>query len=131
MLDGGLGDDQLDGGAGNDLLIGGPGQDVLIGGAGADRHLFFTLTERGDEIRGFNAGEGDTLDFAGLFQGAADLGAIDPFVRFEGAGDDVVVSVDKDGGGDNFGFVIMATLADPTGVTTAQAAVDNGTLVVA
>ena len=51
---------------------------MLIGGTGADRHLFFTLTERGDEIRSFDAGEGDTLDFAGLFQGAADPGAIDP-----------------------------------------------------
>jgi hypothetical protein len=49
---------------------------------------------------------------------------------FTGAGGDVVVSVDKDGGGDAFGFIAMATLTDPTGVTTAQAAVDNGTLVV-
>ena len=93
--------------------------------------MFFTLTERGDEIRGFDAGAGDTLDFAGIFQGAADPGAIDPFVRFAAAGDDVVVSVDKDGGGDAFGFVAMATLTDPTGLTTAQAAVDNGALVVA
>jgi Ca2+-binding RTX toxin-like protein len=131
VLDGGLDDDVLDGGAGNDVLVGGPGNDTLIGGAGADRHLYFTLTERGDEIQGFNAGDGDTLDFAGIFQGAADPGAIDPFVRFDAAGGDVVVNVDKDGAGTDFGFVVMATLTDPTGVTTAQAAVDNGSLVVA
>jgi Ca2+-binding RTX toxin-like protein len=131
VLDGGLGNDVLDGGAGDDVLIGGPGNDTLIGGAGADRHLYFTLAERGDEIHGFNAGEGDTLDFAGIFQGAADPGAIDPFVRFDAAGSDVVVSVDKDGGGSDFGFVVMTTLTDPSGVSTAQAAVDNGSVVVA
>jgi Ca2+-binding RTX toxin-like protein len=130
VLDGGLGNDLLDGGAGNDTLIGGPGRDILVGGDGADRHLFFTLTERGDEIRGFNGTEGDVLDFSDLFQGGADPGAVDPFVRFDAAGGDVVVSVDKDGGGDAFGFIAMATLTDPTGVSTAQAAGDNGTLVV-
>ena len=130
VLDGGLGNDQLFGGAGNDTLIGGPGQDLLVGGEGADRHLFLTLAERGDEIRGFDASEGDTLDFSNVLQGAADPGAIDPFVRFEAAGSDVVVSVDKDGAGSDFGFIAMATLTDPTGVTTAQAAADNGSLVV-
>jgi surface adhesion protein len=130
VLDGGLGDDELDGGAGDDILIGGPGGDVLIGGEGADRHLFFTLSERGDEIRGFNGAEGDVLDFGDLFQGGADSGAVDPFVRFDPAGSDVVVSVDKDGAGSDFSFIAMATLTDPTGVTTAQAAADSGALVV-
>ncbi len=45
-------------------------------------------------------------------------------------GSNVVVSVDKDGGGHSFGFTAMATLVDPTGITTAQAAVDHGTVVV-
>jgi Ca2+-binding RTX toxin-like protein len=130
VLDGGLGNDLLDGGAGNDTLIGGPGQDILIGGDGADRHLFFTLAERGDEIRGFNGTEGDVLDFSDLFQGGADPGAVDPFVRFDTAGSDVVVSVDRDGAGSDFGFIAMATLTDPTGVTTAQAAAADGSLVV-
>ncbi len=130
VLDGGLGNDLLNGGAGNDVLIGGPGQDTLIGGPGADRHVFSTLTERGDTIQGFNANEGDTLDFSGIFKGAADPHAVDPFVRFDAAGSNVVVSVDKDGGGNNFGFTAMATLTDPTGITTAQAAVDHHTVVV-
>ncbi len=130
VLDGGLGNDHLDGGAGNDILIGGPGQDTLIGGSGADQHVFFTLTERGDTIQGFNANEGDSLDFRGIFQGQADPHAVDPFVRFDSAGSNVVVSVDKDGGGHSFGFTAMATLVDPTGLTTAQAAVDHGTVAV-
>jgi Ca2+-binding RTX toxin-like protein len=130
VLDGGLGNDVLNGGAGNDVLIGGPGHDTLIGGPGADRHVFFTLTERGDTIEGFNANEGDTLDFKGIFQGHANPQAIDPFVRFDHAGSNVVVSVDKDGGGHNFGFTAMATLHDPTGITTAQHAADHGTVAV-
>ena len=48
----------------------------------------------------------------------------------ETADSDVVVSVDKDGAGSDFAFIAMATLTDPTGVTTAQAAADSGTLVV-
>ncbi len=131
VLDGGLGNDLLNGGAGDDVLIGGPGQDTLIGGAGADRHVFFTLTERGDTIQGFNANEGDRLDLSGIFQGHADPHAVDPFVRFDSSGSNVVVNVDKDGGGHGFGFVPMATLVDPTGITTAQAAVDHGAVVVA
>ena len=130
VLDGGLGDDELHGGSGDDLLIGGPGADELFGEDGADRHLYFTLAERGDRIFGFDAGEGDTLDFSELFGGAATADDIDPYVRYDPAGSDVRVSVDQDGPGAAFAFVGMATLIDPTGVTTAQEAVDNGSLVV-
>ena len=130
VLDGGLGNDHLDGGAGNDVLLGGPGNDLLIGGPGADRHVYTTLTERGDTIQGFNANEGDSLDLSGIFQGQADPHAVDAFVRFDTSGNNVVVSVDKDGGGANFGFIAMATLTDPTGISTAQAAVDQHTVVV-
>jgi Ca2+-binding RTX toxin-like protein len=130
VLDGGLGNDELHGGSGDDLLIGGPGSDELFGEAGADRHLYFTLAERGDRIFGFDADEGDTLDFGELLGGAATRNEIDPFVRYDGNGSDVEVSVDRDGPGDVFAFVAMATLVDPTGVTTAQDAIDNGTLVV-
>jgi len=130
VLDGGLGNDELHGGSGDDLLIGGPGADELFGEDGADRHLYFTLAERGDRIFGFDAGEGDTLDFSELFGGAATAADIDPFVRYDPAGSDVRVSVDQDGPGAAFAFVGMTTLVDPTGVTTAQEAVDNGSLMV-
>ena len=81
-------------------------------------------------IFGFDADDGDTLDFSELFGGAATPDDIDPFVRYEAAGSDVEVSVDQDGSGTAFAFIAMATLVDPTGVTTAQDAVDNGSLVV-
>jgi hypothetical protein len=131
VLDGGLGNDEPHGGSGDDLLIGGPGADRLFGEAGADRHLYFSLEERGDRITGFDANEGDTLDFSQLFDGAADPNDIDPFVQFDAAGsDDVEISVDQDGAGADFAFISFATLVDPSGVTTAQDAVDKGALVV-
>jgi hypothetical protein len=130
LLDGGTGNDIMDGGAGNDQLVGGPGADLLSGGAGADSEIYFSLADRGDRISGFNATEGDTLDFSQLFDGAADPNDIDPFVHFDPVGNDVQVSVDQDGAGANSAFISFATLVDPSGVTTAQDAVNNNTLVV-
>jgi hypothetical protein len=130
LLDGGTGNDIIDGGAGNDQLIGGPGADLLDGGPGADSQIYFSLADRGDRISGFDAGEGDTLDFSEIFDGAADPSNIDPFVQFNAVGNDVQVSVDQDGAGANFAFISFATLVDPSGVTTAQDAVNNNTLVV-
>jgi Ca2+-binding RTX toxin-like protein len=130
LLDGGTGNDILDGGDGDDQLIGGPDVDLLTGGPGADSQIYFSLADRGDRIAGFDANEGDTLDFSQLFDGAADPDDIDAFVRFDAAGDDVEVSVDQDGAGADFAFISFATLVDPSGVTTAQDAAANGSLVV-
>jgi Ca2+-binding RTX toxin-like protein len=130
ILFGDSGNDLLDGGPGNDILSGGFGNDLLIGGPGADLFVSSSLGERGDRIFGFDVGEGDTLDLSQLFAGAADPDDVDPFVRFEAAGDDVQVSVDQDGAGADFAFISFATLVDPSGVTTAQEAVNNGSLVV-
>jgi hypothetical protein len=124
------GNDQLFGLSGNDVLNGGPGNDTLVGGPGADQYTYTSVNDGGDTIRGFNANEGDTLNFSSIFQGHADPHAIDQFVRFDTSGSNVTVSVDKDGAGHNFGFTAMATLVDPTGLTTAQAAVDHGTVTV-
>jgi Ca2+-binding RTX toxin-like protein len=130
LLDGGTGNDLMDGGPGNDQLIGGPGADRLSGGPGADSQIYFSLADRGDSIFGFDAGAGDTLDFSELFDGAADPNDIDPFVRFDAAGNDVQVNVDQDGPGAASAFISVATLVDPIGVTNAQDAIDNGALVV-
>lgn len=51
-------------------------------------------------------------------------------LRFDATGSDVQVSVDQDGPDAAFAFISLATLVDPTGVTNAQDAVDNGALVV-
>lgn len=124
------GNDILFGDSGDDLLDGGPGNDILSGGPGADSLVYSSPAERGDLIFGFDADEGDRLDFRDLFDGAADPGDVDPFVRFDAADDDVQVSVDQDGPGAAAAFISVATLVDPIGVTNAQDAIDNGALVV-
>jgi Ca2+-binding RTX toxin-like protein len=130
ILFGDSGDDLLDGGPGNDILSGGFGSDRLIGGPGADSLAFASPGEGGDLIFGFNAGEGDRLDFSDLFDGGADPENVDPFVRFDAAGNNVQVNVDQDGPGAAAAFISVATLVDPVGVTNAQDAIDNGALAV-
>ena len=129
ILDGGLGNDFLFGDAGDDLLIGGPGADVINGGAGADEHRYFSITERGDRIEGFNAEEGDVLNFSDLLGNDGGSGNIEDFVRFEKVGNDIEISVDVDGGGGEFGFISYVTLVDPVGVTTLDEAASNGTII--
>jgi Ca2+-binding RTX toxin-like protein len=59
----------LDGGAGNDVLTGGDGYDSFIGGSGADRFVFTATGSpylRSDDIRDFNAAQGDRIDLTAL-----------------------------------------------------------------
>ena len=129
IIDGGLGNDFLSGGAGDDILIGGPGADVIKGGAGADQHRYFSITERGDRIEGFNAEEGDVLNFSDLLGNDSGAENIEDFVRFDQVGDDIEVSVDVDGSGVETGFVPYVTLVDPIGITTVEEAASSGTVI--
>ena len=129
IIDGGLGNDFLSGGAGDDILIGGPGADVIKGGAGADQHRYFSITERGDRIEGFNAEEGDVLNFSDLLGNDSGTENIEDFVRFDQVGDDIEVSVDVDGSGVETGFVPYVTLVDPIGITTVEEAASSGTVI--
>ncbi len=131
LLDGGEGNDILDGGPGRDLLFGGPGNDTLFGGEDADRFFLLSLPDRGDQVQDFNATEGDVLDLSALFDGQANAGNIDSFLQFSPSGaNDVQVNADIDGPATGFDFVQVATLVDPTGVTTVQEAVSNGSVAV-
>lgn len=58
LLTGQDGRDTIIGGDGNDILLGGRGHDVLIGGLGADTFMF---SGGRDEVKDFNAAEGDVL----------------------------------------------------------------------
>lgn len=129
ILDGGLGNDFLFGDGGDDILIGGPGADTLNGGDGADEHRYFSITERGDRIEGFNAEEGDVLNFGDLLGNDAGSGNIEDFVQFNQVGSNVEISVDVDGGGGDFAFIPYVTLVDPVGVTTVEEAASNGTVI--
>ncbi|MGI9505871.1 MAG: calcium-binding protein, partial [Geminicoccaceae bacterium] len=129
VIDGGLGDDFLFGDAGDDILIGGPGADRINGGDGADEHRYFSIIERGDRIEGFNAEEGDVLNFSDLLGNDEGQANIEDFIRFDQVGSDIEVSVDIDGSGGDSGFVTYVTLVDPVGVTTVEEAASNGTVI--
>ncbi|MEZ5716461.1 MAG: calcium-binding protein [Paracoccaceae bacterium] len=60
-LSGDAGDDYIRGGDGDDTLIGGTGNDNLAGYAGADTFLFAASDNGNDELRGFDAAEGDRI----------------------------------------------------------------------
>lgn len=72
LLFGGDGDDKLSGGADNDRLVDSAGNDTYSGGTGADTFVFgytirqaATNTTGRDQIRDFNAAEGDVLQITG------------------------------------------------------------------
>ncbi|HVO03588.1 MAG TPA: type I secretion C-terminal target domain-containing protein, partial [Candidatus Cybelea sp.] len=104
----------LSGLIGNDTLIGGKGDDSLTGGTGADTFQYLALTDRGtgkEVITDFNKGEGDVLDVHDLFTGGpADVAHAfsDGFLKLDHTGGNTVVSIDVDGGGNN--FVTLVTL---------------------
>lgn len=115
-LIGGSGQDRLEGGDGEDRLIGGPNHDLLWGGAGADRFVFLALSERGDRIGDFRPEEGDRLEIGRLVPDAAgasyeDLAA-GGFARLVDGSGGAVLSVDADGGGDE--WLTLAILAGRT-----------------
>jgi Ca2+-binding RTX toxin-like protein len=72
--------DRLFGGAGNDTLDGGLATDFLTGGAGADTFVWNSIDETGvgrfnrDEIRDFNASEGDVIDLSRIDADATTAG---------------------------------------------------------
>lgn len=104
--------DVLYGGNGNDTLIGNGGEDILYGGYGADRFVFLSASDGKDLILDFNAGQGDIIDISALLEGYDPLtDAIAGFVQMTQSRGQATLSVDTNGGGDN--FVELATFAAP------------------
>ena len=112
------GEDIIFGNDGNDIIYGGSGVDTLSGGQGADRFVFeassaFTSI---DTVNDFSTAEGDAIDIADLISGYDPLtDAISDFVQITDNGTDSIVSVDANGGADN--FVQVVTLLNVTGLT--------------
>ena len=130
VLSGGAGDDRLWGSFGNDTLYGGSGSDQLDGGAGADTFVFEDATAFTgiDEVRDFSLGEGDVLDISDLLSGYDALtDAISDFVQITDNGTGSILSVDVNGGADN--FVQIATLTGITGLTDEDALELSGNLI--
>lgn len=101
---------------GDDILYGGAGDDILYGENGADTFVYGASDTFGhvDIIRDFDVSEGDKIDISDLLSGYDPLtDAISDFVQFTTSGSTNAhgaISVDVDGGADN--FVLIAYITD-------------------
>jgi Ca2+-binding RTX toxin-like protein len=130
LLYGGDGVDYLEGGSGNDTLQGGLGADTLKGSAGVDTFVYQSMAEAGDTINDFNLGAGEAIDISDLLSGYDPLAdAITDFVHITDDGTNSTVSIDSDGGADN--FIHLVTLNGVTGITDEDTFLANGHLIAA
>lgn len=94
------------GGNGDDRMVGGLGKDQFWGQGGADTLAFEDATatfERPDLFRDFDTSEGDAIDISVILSGYDPLtDAISDFVSLTDNGSYWTLSVDADGGADNF-----------------------------
>jgi Ca2+-binding RTX toxin-like protein len=131
VLYGGVESDWIYGGVGDDVLYGGAGVDMLYGQNGADTFVFDTsaLTSN-DNIQDFDLSEGDKLDISEILSDYDPLtDAITDFVQITENGGNSYLSVDADGGADN--FVQIAYLYGATGLTNEEALETSGNLIAA
>ena len=129
VLYGGNGSDYLYGNDGDDVLYGGGGVDMLYGNDGADTFAFNTDSlAASDNIQDFDLTEGDALDVSEILEGYDPLtDAITDFVQITENGGNSYLSVDADGGADN--FVQIAYLYNVTGLTDEAALETAGDLI--
>lgn len=134
VLSGGEGNDQLDGGAGNDILIADAGRDRLQGGSGADQFVIADedwLEEVGggvDTIVDLSRTDGDVLIIGDMISDYYDpeVHDLQDFVRLEAAGSEGArVFIDRDGPGEAFGFLHVATVRGDLGTDLANL-IDTG-----
>jgi len=129
---GGAGNDMLLGGYGDDVLYGEDGLDSLTGGAGTDTFIFEAISAFNDidTIEDFSLSDNDVIDIVDLLAGYDPVSdAITDFVQITDNGTDSTLSVDADGGADN--FVQIATLFNVTGLTDEASLESSGTLITA
>jgi len=132
IISGNDGSDYIYGGTGNDILSGGAGVDMLYGQGGADVFVFEALTtfNASDNIQDFKLTENDKLDISDLLIGYDQLtDAITDFVQITESAGSSYLSVDADGGADN--FVQVAYIYNETGLTDEDALLTSGNLIAA
>ena len=123
---GDAGHDTIYGGAGDDVLTGGSGVDVLTGGTGADTFAFSADEDSMDRIKDFDISR-DFLDISEILTGF-DGSNIEDFAQILHTGGRFELSVDRDGGGDNFEAIARVFSNIDDGLS-AQDLYDAGTLI--
>ena len=128
-LNGGAGDDVLYGDNNDDILNGGLGADTLTGGGGYDTFVFGADSsfDAVDMIMDFSTYY-DAIDISDLLSEYDPLNdTLSDFVQITDDGSDSLLSIDVDGGGDN--FVAIALIDNRTGLTDVDDLATNGQLV--
>ena len=123
-------DNEINGFDGDDIIIGGAGSDILYGGAGADKFAFNgSSLKDADYIGDFNAEEGDWLDISDLLGGYDPLDdLIADFVQVTSDGSGGTISVDVDGGADN--FVQIVQINSDNALNTVEEMVGDGAIII-
>jgi len=111
IIHGGGANDYIKGENGDDILAGGAGADSLYGGNGADTFLFEAITafDRVDRVFDFDVLEGDVIDIVDVlhsFYTNPASQAISDFVEITTDGTHSYLSIDEDGGADNFTQIV-------------------------
>lgn len=130
VVSGNDGDNTIYGHDGDDVLYGLDGLDNLIGGLGSDTFTFLTDSAFNDldVIQDFKTSQGDAIDISDLLiDFDPDQDAINDFIQITDNGSDSTISIDADGGANNFQAV--ATIQGVTGLTDEQTLLDNGNLI--
>lgn len=119
----------IHGGLGDDIIDGGGGFDKLYGDAGADTFKFSSETAftKAVRIMDFSLADGDKLDISDILTNYDDNITITNWLRITDSGNDSIVEVDANGGGDN--FVKIATLYGINGLTGETALLIAGTII--
>ena len=128
-LYGGDGNDTLQGQNQDDILDGGKGADILTGGGGYDTFAFSAESsfDAVDTITDFSTYY-DAIDISDVLAAYDPLNdALTDFVQITDDGTDSTLSIDVDGGGDN--FVAIAIIDNRTGLTDVDDLATNGQLV--
>ena len=123
--------DVLLAGDGDDILYGEAGDDVLYGGSGADTFIFGAndVSNGVDVLKDFSIDDGDVIDISDLLD-SYDVATDDlaDFIQVTTSNSDSILSVDVDGGADN--FIQIATIESVIDLNDVVTLASNGTLVV-
>ncbi|NVJ98275.1 MAG: calcium-binding protein [Alphaproteobacteria bacterium] len=127
---GGATDIYFDAAGGDDTIIGGNAELSTHGGSGADRFVFTAANlEHWMIVKDFNSADGDTLDLSQVlsaFDSTTDT--LSDYLLVETLDWGTLVSVDTDGGGDD--FITIGLIHGIAGNSDMQSLLDAGNLII-